>query len=229
MYHSSSRPLFFDLAEIADTMVFYVTRSFAIDPFMFIFRDLGLQQVLSGPFIHIIGLLVTLWMVLRIWKFDVRLKVSLILGYGCAFGVPLLTWIVRPGSIDSFDTTIASDFLHRYSFMMAPFTIIVWFIALSQKTAHDGPLFRRHSNLIFATVVALSCLPHFFLRSYKTQDWSAFSQRLMTSKQTCMGQPISMELAPFPAWKLTYDPLRDKACLYSKQTHSGGETQRRRP
>ncbi len=149
------------------------------DQYRTIYRYLGL----------ILGLIIITWTFRKKFYFDhfffpVFLSVFL---------VPILTWIVRPGSLLIY-INVYGVWDARYSFILAPWGLILWVIIINHISKEKIKLWL---NIIFFLAYMANASYRFNLKPYnKLLDWFEVSKPVTSALKTGCPNPVKMLIHP---------------------------------
>lgn len=137
-----------------------------------------------------------------------RQAIFLVLGLATPMMLYVLTWIVRPGSMTLFthgDGRPGYFFDIRYSFVMAPFSLIFW---ASVFSTHKGRLLSpKIREYLFIVAILLPFRQQFFLLppSDLILDWHETASQIEASKKSGYKDTIRLPCHP-KGWEVVFRP-----------------------
>jgi hypothetical protein len=209
--HHEREP-FVGISKLLETVIVTTGTSFFYLPIL----GPGLYEEISAymgkNMIKAVGLLAVFYALSHIVKQKGRAGWTFILSLGCAFGVPLLTFIVRPISIHWFGRLRlpADHFSHRYYFLLAPMGVLIWAVfAGGQKLSS---LRSRIVGFFLLSMMFFGGMRFFkFPPMGSNLVWKEDVKSLISSLK--LGCPKGVTIPIYPeGWQFSYSSSKTEVC-----------------
>jgi hypothetical protein len=190
----------------------YVMRSVSIDPIYGLAAELKIAPLVGDTVYLILSAVIAIAFAYYVGR-KVQNGWVLLVGYGCAASVAILTWLVRPESERLFGAERPfGDYNFRYSFIGSINALVVWLTFLSIVVSiKRGPWTRYLALSVFLLLYMRSNTRVFPLQDFYTSDWRQFASEVRQLAASCEDRVIEHPVQP-PNWKVSFTASKSLYC-----------------
>lgn len=160
-----------------------------------------------------LGVAVVVFALIWIYRKRGAAGMTFVLALLCAFGLPLLTFFVRPGSVGWLGRLVleyGSEFGHRYYFLLAPMAVMLW--AMVMSVLKQSFPWGKNVAFVLGIMIFQGGIPYIKVKAFgKDLVWREDVKRLKSSIETGCPQHVVVPIYP-KGWQVSYHSNKVALC-----------------